>query len=205
MKCTEIQELFGVYFDLPEEDARRLAVDDHIKACAACREEFEMWEESTDLIRLAKDETEPYHITAAPVTNRVMSRIYSDESWRTPITGRIYSIPYKLRRNLTAVVAFCLALFIMSFVYQFTDQDSKSVHASTQYGIKQAAKATDNPADSLNVHSMSRAALVSTSPTIIDPVKLGPIRTVPDYALSLSILGLISTLLIMNWLSRTKT
>ncbi|WP_438445622.1 anti-sigma factor family protein [Gorillibacterium sp. sgz5001074] len=204
MKCNEVQELFGVYFDVPDDDPRRASVDEHIKTCGSCREEFEMWEESTDLIRLAKEDTEPYLVTSLPVTNRVMSRIYTDESWRMPVTGRIYSIPYKLRRNLTAVIAFCLALFVVSFVYQFNESDSRDVQASAQYGIKQTAKASDNPADSLNVHSMSRATLVSASPTIIDPVKLGPIRTVPDYALSMSILGLISTLLIMNWLNRTR-
>lgn len=204
MNCNDIQELFGIYFDLPNDDPRRTSVDEHIKGCSTCCEEFQMWAESTDLIRMAKDEAVPFVITAPPVTNRVMNRIYSDESWRTPVTGRIYSIPYRLRRNLTAVIAFCLALFVMSFVYQFTDQDSGGAQASAQYGIKQTAKATDNPADSLNVHSMTRATLVSASPTIIDPVKLGPLRTVPDYTLSMSILGLISTLLIMNWFNRTK-
>ena len=30
MKCSEIQELFGVYWDLPNDDLRRAAVDKHI-------------------------------------------------------------------------------------------------------------------------------------------------------------------------------
>jgi hypothetical protein len=205
MKCNEIQDLFGIYFDLQEDDPRRQSVDLHIKGCESCREEFEMWEESTDLIRLAKEDTAPLQLSTSRVTNEVMNRIYQSESWRMPVSDRIYSIPYQLRRNMTMIISFCLALFMVSFMYNFMDDDiDKTIQASSQYGIKQAAKASENPADALNVHSMGRATLASASPTIIDPVKLGPIRTVPDYLLSLSILGLISTLLIMNWLSRTR-
>lgn len=206
MKCSEIQELFGIYFDLSDEDPRRASVDAHIKVCESCREEFEMWEESTDLIRMAKDDTVPFLETSPRVAEQVMSRIYKSESWKMPVSDRIYSIPYKLRRNMTAVIAFCLALFMVSFMYNLMDADiDTSIQTSSQYGIKQAAKASENPADSLNVHTMTRATVASATPTIIDPVKLGPIRTVPDYLLSLSILGLICTLLIMNWLSRTRT
>lgn len=205
MKCSDIQELFGIYFDLPEGDERRRSVDDHIRGCESCREEFEMWKESTDLIRMAKEDTVPYLIDAPRVSDQVMSRIYKSESWKMPVSDRIYAIPYKLRRNMTAVIAFCLALFMVSLMYNFMDNDvNLSAQATAQYGIKQAAKVSESPSDALNVHTMSRAVVASASPTIIDPVKLGPIRTVPDYLLSLSILGLISTLLIMNWLSRTR-
>lgn len=204
MKCENIQELFGVYFDLPEGDERRSQVDQHILTCLSCREEFEMWEESADLIRLSQEEPEPFLYTAPPVSDQVMKRIYETEGWRTPVSNRIYYIPYKLRRNISAVIAFCLALFMISFVHTLLNNDSTSAESSTNYGINQAAKAVVNPADSLNVHSMPRTTMASAGPTIIDPVKIGPIRSVPDYLLSLSILGLISALLIMNWLSRTR-
>ncbi|MDF2924403.1 MAG: zf-HC2 protein [Paenibacillaceae bacterium] len=205
MKCEEIQELFGIYFDLPEADERRMQVDEHILLCPACREEFQIWEESAELIRLSQEDTEPFLYAAPPVSNEVMNRIYRSEGWRTPVSDRIYYIPYKLRRNITAIIAFCLALFLISFVHTLMNGDKAMIgEAPDNYGIKQAAKASVNPANSLNVHSMTRTTLASAGPTIIDPVKIGPIRTVPDYLLSLSILGLISTLLIMNWLSRTR-
>jgi predicted anti-sigma-YlaC factor YlaD len=206
MTCTEIQDLFGVYFDLPEEDPRRADVDAHIAVCESCREEFLIWEESTDLIRMAKDDTVPHLYAAPPITDNVMKRIYQDESWRLPVSNRIYSIPFKLRRNMTAVIAFFLALFIVSFLYSAMDGPVTIAGDTTgSYGVVQAAKASANAADSLNVHKMVGTTLASASPTMIDPVKIGPIKTVPDYFLSLSILGLISTLLIMNWLSRTRS
>lgn len=208
MRCNDVQELFGVYFDLPEDDLRRQCVDEHISRCAACREEFEIWKESTDLIRLAAVDEPLAPPVVMPITNQVMSRIYKDESWRLPIADRIYNIPYKLRRNLTAVIAFCLALFMFSFLYTIVSDNTKEVATAeqgTQYGFKQAVRASsDTPGDALNVHNMSRPTLASVGPTIIEPIKIGPIRTMPDYLLALSILGLISTLLIMNWLSRTR-
>lgn len=204
MKCEEFQELFGIYFDLPEDDPRRVLVNRHIEECPVCREEFQLWAESAELIRLAQNEPEPLLYTSPLVSDQVMKRIYSDESWRMPVPNRIYSIPYKLRRNLTGIIAFCLALFCISFVHTLLNDGNEQADVSDNYGINQAAKASVNPASALNVHSMSRTTFASVAPTIIDPVKIGPIRSVPDYLLSLSILGLISTLLIMNWLSRTR-
>jgi len=204
MNCTDAQECFGIYFDLPEDDPRRKQVDEHLAVCPSCREEFELWKESLELIRLAKDETEPFMVTARPVSTQVMDRIYRTESWRMPVSERIYAIPYNLRRNMMAFIAFCLALFMVSFLYNVMDEDSGSRNETASFGFKQAAKASMNAADSLNVHTMARPTLASAGATIIDPVKIGPIKTVPDYLLSLSILGLISTLLIMNWLSRTR-
>jgi len=206
MKCNDIQELFGIYFDLPAEDLRRRCVDEHIARCEACREEFEIWEESTDLIRMTRIEPEAVS-EAAPISKQVMSRIYRDESWRLPIQDRIYTIPFKLRRNLTAVIAFCLTLFMFSFLYTLVDGNGSTdtrTTASAHYGLKQTARASADLSDSLNVHMMARPTLASTGVTIIEPVKIGPIKTVPDYLLSLSILGLICTLLIMNWFSRTR-
>jgi len=206
MKCNDIQELFGIYFDLPPEDLRRQCVKEHITRCDSCREEFEIWEESADLIREAKIEPLDLVPEAVPISSQVMSRIYQDESWRLPVQSRIYSIPFKLRRNLTAVIAFCLALFMFSFLYTLADGNGMETraNASAHYGLRQTAVATADPAESLNVHRMVRPTLASAGVTIIEPVKIGPIKTVPDYFLSLSILGLISTLLIMNWFTRTR-
>lgn len=205
MKCEEIQERLGIYFDLPEEDEERIAMDEHLKQCEACREEFRIWEESSDLIRLAHEEAGTLVYTSQLVSDQVMKRIYQQEGWRMPISSRIYSISFSLRRKLTIMAAFFVALFVVSFLHTaFNTESTAEADRASGYGINQAAKAAVGPADSLNVHSMTQTTIASVSPTIIDPVKIGPLRTMPNYMLSLSILGLISTLLIMNWLSRTR-
>jgi len=205
MKCEEIQELFGDYFDLAETDLKRVCVDEHVRRCKDCAEQFEIWEESLQLIQTAardlpSSSTEPYMISS-----RVMDRIYKDEAWRIPIAERIYAIPYRIRRNLTAVLSFCLALFVFSFMYTIAGGDlfEKDAAETSSYGFHQAAKASDDRG-AINVSNVPKLALASTSGRVIEPMKLGPIHSYADYLLAVSILGLISSLLIMNWLSRTR-
>jgi len=208
MKCNDIQELFGVYWDLPNDDLRRAAVDKHIATCLSCAEEFRIWEESTLLIRTATIEDELPDYEPA-VSNKVMDRIYQDETWRVPVTERIYSISYTLRRNLTAVIAFCLALFIFSFLFAVVyNGEPQSTIASADNSIfdmeaPQALKS--NTTESMNGHKMVDA-VASLNPSFMEPLRfhVGPIHSYPHYLLVISILGLICTMLIMNWLSRTQ-
>ncbi|WJH34188.1 zf-HC2 domain-containing protein [Paenibacillus sp. CC-CFT747] len=205
MKCADIQEWLGSYFDLPPDDSRREEVDRHIQTCEACAEEYALWAESTELIRsVSAEEVVPME-EPVPVSSRVMSRIYESESWRMPVSSKIYSIPYKTRRNLFMVISLCLALFLGSFVYSLTGSPSEVGDASdSPFGLKHPASASSfSKDDSLNVHYMSKSAVASVSSHIMGPVKLGPIHTYPDYLLAISFLGLISALLILNWLSRT--
>ncbi|MFC5448105.1 anti-sigma factor family protein [Paenibacillus aestuarii] len=207
MKCNDIQELFGIYWDLPNDDLRRAAVDKHIATCLSCAEEFRIWEESTVLIRTATIEDELPDYEPA-VSNKVMDRIYQDETWRVPVTERIYSISYNLRRNLTAVIAFCLALFIFSFLFAVVyNGEPQSTIASADNSLfdmeaPQALKSTTS--ESMNGHKMVDA-VASLNPSFMEPLRfhVGPIHSYPHYLLVISILGLICTMLIMNWLSRT--
>ncbi|UKS30584.1 zf-HC2 domain-containing protein [Paenibacillus sp. HWE-109] len=208
MKCSEIQELFGVYWDLPNNDLRRAAVDAHIATCTECAEEFQIWEESTMLIRTATIESDLSDYEPM-VSSKVMSRIYEDESWRMPVSERIYAISYKLRRNLTAVIAFCLALFVFSFlfavVYDGTPQSSIAAADNSLFDMQapQALKSTTT--ESMNGHKMGDA-VASLNPSFMEPLRfhVGPIHSYPHYLLVVSLLGLIATIIIMNWLSRTK-
>jgi hypothetical protein len=205
MKCNEVQELFGVYFDVPAGDSTRTLVDNHVRDCSVCREEFEIWEQSAEWIRSAQVIPHP---AVQPVftTERVMSRIYAGESWRMPVPNKIYSIPYKIRRNLSLVITVCLAIFALSFLYSLTDQQTvdTAMEGPSPYGFHQAASASSGDAtEGLNIREMNRSAVASAS-ALIRPVKIGPIHTSADYFLALSLLGLVCTLLIMNWFSRTR-
>jgi len=206
MKCSDIQDLLGIYWDLPDNDLRRAAVDKHIKSCAECAEEFQIWEESTMLIRTASLE-EALSSAAPNVSDQVMSRIYKDESWRIPVPERMYAISYTLRRNLTAVIAFCLALFMFSFLFSIVyDGAPEPAMASADSSIfdLQDPQALSS-SGSMNGHELG-SAVASLSPGIMEPLRfqVGPIHSYPHYLLVVSILGLIATMLIMNWLSRTK-
>ncbi|MGG1515124.1 zf-HC2 domain-containing protein [Paenibacillus oryzisoli] len=208
MTCNEIQELFGVYWDLPNDDLRRKAVDAHLLKCPACAEEFQMWEESMVLIRTAADEQELASYEPV-ISGKVMDRIYEDESWRIPVSERLYNISYRLRRNLTAVIAFCLALFIFSFLFAIVYEGSpQTTMASADNSIfdLQAPQALKSPdTESMNGHKLGDA-VASLNPSFMEPLRfhVGPIHSYPHYLLVISLLGLTATIIIMNWLSRTK-
>lgn len=209
MKCSEIQELFGIYWDLPNDDLRRTAVDKHIATCPECAEEFQIWEESTILIRTAAIDNEVPEYESM-VSNKVMNRIYENESWRIPIPERMYAISYTFRRNLTAVIAFCLALFVFSFlfaiVYDGTPQSSIASADNTLFDLQAPQALKSNNGESMNGHKMVDA-VASLNPSFMEPLRfhVGPIHSYPHYLLVVSILGLIATIIIMNWLSRTKS
>lgn len=199
MKCQDVQDWLGAYWDLPIDDDRRRAIDDHIRHCELCREEFEIWEESNELIRSTVGTFEE-RIEYSPVSNHVMGRIYADDSWRIPIPQKLYSFSYKMRRNLTTVIALCMTLFVFGFVMSIAGVGS--VDNTPKYGLKPVASVTSN----VQTASAKSKSLPVATASLKDPymIKMGPIRTVPDYMVVVSLLGLTGTILIMNWLSRTK-
>ncbi|MCZ8512958.1 zf-HC2 domain-containing protein [Paenibacillus filicis] len=209
MKCNDIHECFGIYWDLPEDDPKRQAVDDHIRHCEQCAEEFEIWRESTLLIRSTAEEAEPVY-SVSPVSSNVMKRIYEDESWRMPIGARMYHFSYKLRRNLTAIIAFCLALFMFTFLFLVMDHqkgvETASGPESSVFGrLGDPVVVASSQEDSMNVHSMPTAVASLKGFSKPFTYQVGPIHTMQDYLLFVSLLGLTCTLLIMNWLSRTRS
>lgn len=206
MNCSHIGDLLTTYWDLPEHDLRRMLVDEHIKECPDCAEEFRLWEESKDLIRFTMEEEdllqEPI---AASTSSIVMKRIYEDESWRVPVSEKLYNFSFGMRKKLTGIIAFCLSLFICSMFYSIltepkTNTKPAVVMDASVFGM-QSPQMISTGGESLNVHNMSSAVASISEPFMY---KMGPIQTYPDYLLALSIVGLVCTLLIMNWLSRTK-
>jgi hypothetical protein len=204
MKCDEVQQLFGIYWDLPEHDERRAQVQEHIRECRECAEEFEMWDESNDLIRLTGGVIALEPRASDAIAGKVMSRIYEAESWRLPIPDRIYMITHKMRRNFTAAILCCMTLFCFSFLYSLVNGGAENgvvMNADRPiYGLQPVAAASSSPG-SLDVHMMSSAVASLSDPFLL---KVGPIHTISDYMLAISLIGMVCTLLILNWLSRTR-
>lgn len=208
MKCEEAREMFGVYWDLQETDERRQSIDQHIENCPECSEEFDLWLESTMLIQSAAADLEE-SIPQGAISSKVMDRIYADETWRLPVADRMYHFTYKFRRNVAAVIAASVALFIFTFVFSLTSDPGVTTleEQSTVFGrigdpIIITAGSESGPGASYSIPANAVASLKGFNEPFT--VKAGPIRTVRDYLLFVSLLGLTSTLLIMNWLSRTK-
>jgi hypothetical protein len=135
------------------------------------------------------------------MSERVMSRIYRDESWRVPVANRIYRISYRTRRLLTLTLSFFLAMMSMSLYFAMTDSQPEQEVVFAP--IVPVASAESGGGLQLTSGSVLEGIPVAS---ISDPllITFGSVDTGPNYWLALSLLGLVSTLLIMNWLARIR-
>ncbi|QHT60550.1 zf-HC2 domain-containing protein [Paenibacillus lycopersici] len=199
MNCQDVQQSFGAYWDLTEEDGERKRVDEHLRTCDACREEFRIWEESEQLIRIFSEDADEIG-PLDHVNHGVMDRIYAEQSWLMPIPNRSYQFSKTFRRNVTAIIACCLAMFVVGLFYVVTgNHDPSSAEVAKLTGLIETANASSDD----SVISASFYADVPVA-SISDPIVLNIVPTVPQYYVALSLLGIIMTLLILNWFSRTR-
>lgn len=198
MNCQDAMERLGEYWDLPEQDPVRGEMDGHIAECESCREEFVFWKESAALIRKVR-EPAPVNIASGSMAGKVMARIYETESWRKPVALHAYSLSWRVRRNVLACFAMCLAIFFVSFLYSLLP-------------VAETAQVPDYDIQVVNVVAQGRAPdqavmfmdtpVVSVGPTVL--VMSGKAHTYANYYLAASIAGVVMTLLLMNWLSRLR-
>lgn len=205
MNCSDVQEKLDIYFDLPPDHPERRMVDEHVRECDICAEMMALWQESMNWLEAAErspSSQEPaQRFPQSSFASQVMNRIYEHEPWRLPINERAFSD--KMKRKMTAIMAFCLALLICSLFYiAVSDKEPFPQTENSVFGLHEAQLATGDSTDSrLHIDSAKKSAMISQ---IVEPLKLSPLQSNPDYLLVLSVLGIFSTLLIMNWLSRTN-
>lgn len=202
MKCDEVRELFGDYWDAPEGDWTRLRVDEHVKRCSMCAEEFKMWEESAELIQTAALLPEPLLPEKGALSSSVMNRIYEDERWRIPVANRLYMVPNRMRIRLTGLIACCMALFITGFMINLLFPSSGSEGYSNTAGMMNAGALGGDDAGFV-LAGIDGVPVASIGDPII--LNLPQIESYPNYMLVLSFLGMICTLLIMNWFARLRS
>lgn len=198
MKCHDIRQTFGVYWDLAEDDPDRLLVNEHIDGCQECMEEFKLWEESERLIRSLSELDE----VIGPVdhVNRgVMDRIYAEEAWYMPVPSRSHQFSRAFRRNAAVAIACCMAMFICGLFYMVTGNQDASTDMAKLTGMLE-------PVNAVSQSGMVGEDIYAEIPvaSISDPIVLKVVPTFPQYWVALSILGMIMALLILNWLSRTR-
>jgi len=198
MKCEEAAEWFGIYSDLPEDSADKLAVDLHVQSCKSCEEEFRIWEESTLLIHELPldDETEAVPISSSQINKKVMDRIYTEQSWFMPATRRTYAFTFLFRKRVAGILAALLALFICGFLYTAFGNGMLNDNAAGRESANAFAVSHSYGADirlDVPVASLSDPILLNVSPAV------------PEYWIAFSIVGMIMTLLILNWFSRVRS
>ncbi|NDI34369.1 anti-sigma factor family protein [Chengkuizengella sediminis] len=185
MNCKEAQESFALYWDLPEENFKRTKIDQHLKTCTSCAEEFEIWEKSHDFIHMnsSLEDEHPFQ-TNQNISGSVMDRIYMEESWKVPIQDRIYSLSFKFKRNITLLISFCFAIFVTSLFLSISNKFQAD-----------------------NVEPVEPTSGIVTVASINNPLQVKIISdpSFPDYLIVLSLLGVIGAILILNWFTRIRT
>ena len=200
MKCDEAGEWFGVYWDLPEDSPERLAVDLHVRNCKTCEEEFRMWEESAAIIHELPSGDPAFEEPAAAqwVNDNVMNRIYSEQSWYLPPVRRTYAFSYGFKRKIAGLLAALLALFVSGFLYTAIEGADRSGERIS--GVMDTANAFSS--DHGFGSSMHLEVPVAS---LGDSIMLNVTPAMPQYWVALSMLGIVMTLLILNWLSRVRS
>ncbi|MBB6674125.1 anti-sigma factor family protein [Cohnella nanjingensis] len=196
-ECDEVQDRLADYWDWPEEASERLEVDDHLTHCAVCAEQFRLWEESFALIREIPDAYEPEEetIAAAEMNRNVMNRIYAEEDWLLPASRRTYAFTGAFRIRVASMLTALLAVFGCGFLYTLYDRSSGEGAAMT--GVMETANA-------LTDRSGSQLFVDVPVASLSDPIVLHVSPVMPEYWIALSLLGVIMTLLILNWFSRVR-
>ncbi|MFD0958832.1 zf-HC2 domain-containing protein [Paenibacillus chungangensis] len=199
MKCTEVQQKFGEYWDLMEGDEERTAIDFHLTQCSACNEQYEIWEASQQLIKDSSINAEIFG--SLELMNRnVMDRIYASTSLMS-VPTKSYKFTQAFKRNISIVIAACMAMFASAlFVFVLDGKDvDQSVKLSELSGLIETANAA-------TTGSVVKASLYAEIPvaSISDPVVLEVVPGFPHYYIALSLIGLILCLLVLNWLARVR-
>jgi len=199
MNCQDILERLGEYRDLAAGDPLKAEIDRHVRECASCRAEYLFWQQSAELIRTV-GEPAAYAPKAGSVAAKVMARIYETESWRKPVAMHAYSLSWRVRRNVMACFAMCLAFFFASLFFSLAPEADPAVRGG-EFSIQVVTVVAQGQAPDAKNALFQDSPVVSIGPTVLFT---GKTQTLANVYLAASIVGVIVTLLLMNWLSRLR-
>ncbi|MHA0855418.1 anti-sigma factor [Paenibacillus sp. CMAA1364] len=195
MKCSEAQDIFGMMWDLPTDDPKRLMLEQHIATCSECSSEFELWEESQFLLEELSDEwTE---MASESVNRQVMDRIYNESPWLIQDQSKPFAVSGFARNRLAIWIVGCLILFFVSSILLITIEPSKSnIETIPTHGILPTGIAGSPGMDTYIIPALNSG--------IIEPfvVSMGP--THPFYWMILSIISVALALYSLRRLSRIR-
>lgn len=205
MNCKDVQDSLAGYWDMPDASLEKREIEAHLQHCEVCKSEYKLWEESIHLVQSMDLPNNEVQETNNPVSRQVMDRIYAKEGWLRPVSEHIYEISYRLRRNLLVMISVFITLFLFGLIYPLFHTYTSASHTlkpevHSIEGVQPLTAASENVSSAASTVPNGVASLSD-----LPMLKMGPIHTVPDYLIALSFLGLTSTMLIMNWLIRTRS
>lgn len=201
MNCKQVDELLSNYWQLDEEDPLRIEMEAHMFECPHCAAKLDL--ESAAFPILDYDEPTASYTTeqTQSITSTVMERIYEEESWFMPISTKRYQFTKSFRRNVSIIIASCLAMFSLALfivIYDYYETTSTVPHAKVSGLVDVANAALTN-----TVHTSLYSSSIPVA-SISEPIVMQVVPTFPQYYVALSFVGIVLTLLVMSWFTRTR-
>lgn len=199
MNCSEAQELFGIAWDLPQNDPRSHMLMEHLATCSACAEEFQVWEASREIF--FDLDMEELQDQAEEVNRAVMDRIYRESPWLIPDQSKPFAISDKVRKHLSIWITCCVFVFLLSMSYFMVgDQFWGEEKVQNNTGILPTGIAGT---PSL-VPEYELTHITSVNSGIIEPFVVGMSPTHPQYWMILSIVSVALALFSLRRLNRNR-
>ncbi|NMM54153.1 zf-HC2 domain-containing protein [Paenibacillus aquistagni] len=200
MECAEALEWLPEYAGMPADDPQRLAIEEHLLECEACAEQYRIWAASEEwdesLIDWEDEEENELEVSSSFRPELVMERIYNESGWLMPVQRRGYRMSPLLRNKLAGIIAFCVSIFICSIVVLAVRADQEIPSIPTT-GLVPTAIAGETSPNAIQIELPG----AGTS----EPFLLHVAPTIPGYWIALSLIGIIATLLLVNWLTRVRS
>ena len=202
MNCSEAQELFGIVWELPDNDPRSQMLMEHLATCSACAEEFQVWEESREVFfdldfDLGMEELQDQ---AEEVNRAVMDRIYRESPWLIPDQSKPFAISGKLRKHLSIWIGSCVFVFLLSMSYFMLDDQFWGEEEVQNTGILPTGVA-GTPSI---VPEYELTHITSVNSGIIEPFVVGMSPAHPQYWMILSIVSVALALFSLHRLNRNR-
>jgi predicted anti-sigma-YlaC factor YlaD len=177
MTCSIIREGFSFYDELHDGDQRKKQMDEHLSTCGQCRQEFQVWQESLQLIREHGQQIPE----GGRISERVMARIFDEQPWHHSPLSQINQRNSSLKYSLQAILVACFLIGI---------------------GIMSYALIGDMNA----TESLTRTTVEHTLVSLNDPAhtEIAKPENLYDELLALAISMTIGLLLLLSWFNRVQ-
>ncbi|THF78387.1 anti-sigma factor family protein [Cohnella fermenti] len=198
--CDVQQRRFSDYWDDALSSHERIKFELHLSSCASCKEEYRFWEESAALIREIQlsDVPDVDSRTVEEINRNVMNRIYAEQNWFTPASRRLYAFSGRFRRRMGSLLGTMLTLFVVGLLYAVYAKLQRPEAPYT--GVMEMASAA-GAGDSAPGGMIVDVPVASLS----DPIVLHVDPAIPEYWIAFALLGVLMSVLTMNWFARVRT
>ena len=203
--CDDFQEIMSNASDPGLTGQLSNKLSEHLAICEECQMINQQWMMIRQEIRAIAEESimehtnenHPPHPTSK-MASKVMEQIYRQDDWRRPVVERQFSFSNKMHRTISIGVAFFVSVFLIGFLYALIVPPVMPVDEPL-IGIQPIAIAGGITDDEF----FSTTAMAN----ITVPMKLSPDASVVaiNYLLVISMIGLVTVMLLLNWFSRSKS